>query len=305
MNSYATAPVMVWELAGRPHRSTLGVVDTPGVCAMCARHCETTAPSKKWLEGKSFVDPGHLRARSDRVCEACAWTCTGKGMDQIRMWSIVARTDMVLPASNPKAVFAGEHLHFTSRADMRTVVDTLANPPDGQWVVSIAESGQKHTTPYSVINHGTGRWRVRMDALDVDATPDEFAHVFAHTVALRVAGHSADSIKTLTPNPASIKTPHDLDVWFHHAQALTEWRYSPLLHLTTFLPNKEHADEYRTRFPTPDEPVVEAVTGPAEGDPVPGRDVEQRGRGRDRSELLVGPGQDSGGDSGGQLDLFR
>jgi len=61
------------------------------------------------------------------------------------------------------------HLHFTSRADMRVVVDTLADPPEGEWVVSVAESGQKHSLPYAVVNRGRARWRVRMDALDVDA----------------------------------------------------------------------------------------------------------------------------------------
>src|SRR5690606_31233574 len=38
------------------------------------------------------------------VCEGCAWAVTGKGMDQVRMWTIVARTDRELPASNPAAL---------------------------------------------------------------------------------------------------------------------------------------------------------------------------------------------------------
>src|SRR5690606_22755910 len=91
--SYPNAALRQWELPGRPRREALGVTATPGVCAMCARHVEESAPAKKWLEGKSFTDPAHLRARSDRVCEGCAWAVTGKGMDQVRMWTIVARTD--------------------------------------------------------------------------------------------------------------------------------------------------------------------------------------------------------------------
>lgn len=302
--TYASAPVMVWELAGQPHRPTLGVTDTSGVCAMCARHQERTAPAKKWLEGKSFTDPAHLRAKSDRVCEACAWCCTGKGMDQIRMWSIVARTDMVLPASNTKAAFAKDHLHFTTRADMRAVVSTLAHPPEGQWVVSIAESGQKHTTPYSSINHGVGRWRIRMDALDIDATPQDFAHVFSHVVALRLAGHSADAIEHLTPSFAAMKSPEAVTTWFHHAAAVTPWRSSPLLHLAVFLPKEDHLDEYTNDFPAAG-PDVRAHRPGAEGSPVLGRDDEQRGRGHDRDVPLVGPGEDGAGDGGFQLDLFR
>lgn len=290
MSTYATAPVMVWELAGRPHRATLGVTDTPGTCAMCARHVEQSAPAKKWLEGKSFTDPSHLRTKSDRVCEACAWACTGKGMDQVRMFTILAREDKTLPPSNPKAQFATDHLHFTSRADMRAVVDTLAHPPAGPWMVSVAESGQKHTLPYAVINHGRGRWRVRMDALEVDATPEDFAHVFSHVIALRQAGHSADAIEHLNPHFAALKTVDDITTWEHHAAHLAPWRSSPLLHLAVFLPNKEHMDEYTDRFPAegPDLP----------GDTVPVGAAGLSERRHHRQSPLVGPGEDSAGDSG-------
>src|SRR5690606_6510573 len=195
--SYPNAAVMVWELAGRPHRATLGVTATAGVCAMCARHVEESAPARKWLEGKSFTDPAHLRARSDRVCEGCAWAVTGRGMDQVRMWTTVARAGREWRPWEPQAARPGRHRHSTSRADMRAAGDTLADPPDSEWVVSVAESGQKHSLPYAQVNRGRGRWRVRMDALDIDATPDEFAHVFAHVCALRRAGFSADDIEHL------------------------------------------------------------------------------------------------------------
>lgn len=250
MADYPTAPVMVWELAGRPHRPTLGVTETAGVCAMCARTVSASAPARKWLEGKSFTDPAHLRARSDRVCEACAWACTGKGMDQIRMWTLVARTDRVLPPSNPKAVFAADHLHFTSRADMRAVAATLASPPDGPWVVAVAESGQKHVLPYSPLNQGSSRWRIRMDALDVDATPGEFRTVLAHTAALRSAGFTAPEIEHLAPAYSRL-TAETLSLWRHHAAALAPWRSSPLLHLTTYMISKEHIDEFTRFYPCP------------------------------------------------------
>lgn len=286
--TYPNAAVMVWELAGRPHRATLGVTATAGVCAMCARHVEESAPARKWLEGKSFTDPAHLRARSDRVCEGCAWAVTGRGMDQVRMWTIVARTDRELPPSNPKAAFDAPHLHFTSRADMRAVVDTLAHPPDSEWVVSIAESGQKHSLPYAQVNRGRARWRVRMDALDIDATPDEFAHVFAHACALRAAGHTAAEIEHLEPSFARLKTLDAITVWDHHATHLARWRSSPLMHLAVFLPNKEHLNEYRERFP---------AGGPdLAGRPLPERDAGLGGRGGDRPQRLVGSGQDGAGD---------
>lgn len=249
--TYPTASVMVWDLAGRPGRPSLGITDTPGVCAMCARTVPRTAPARKWLEGKSFTDPAHLRTRSDRVCEACAWCVTGKGMDQIRMWTIVARTDETLPPSNPKAAFAAPHVHFTSRADMRAVIRTLAGPPAGQWVVAVAESGQKHVLPYTPINEGPDRWAVRMDALDITATPGEFRHVLAHTAALRQAGHATDDIRALRPALHRLKTADDLALWRHHADHLAQWRSSPLLHLATYMISKEILGDLTSTYPAP------------------------------------------------------
>lgn len=303
MTHYPTAPVMVWDLAGRPHRPTLGVTEMPGVCAMCGQSVLRTAPAKKWLEGKSFTDPAHLRARSGRVCEACAWTVTGKGMDQIRMWTILARTDRALPPSNPKAAFATRHVHFTTRADMRAVVDTLADPPTGQWVVAVAESGQKHVLPYTRINHGPGRWRIRMDALDIDATPAEFRTVFAHTCALRAAGHTTEEIKHLTPAYSRLTTIEDLTLWQQHATALTPWRSAPLLHLATFLINKEHLDAHTHTYPT-GTPDAGAAGLDRPGGPVPRRDDVERGRRHDRPHSLVGPGPHRAGDRGRDGDTL-
>lgn len=243
-----TAPLMVWELAGRPRREGLAVTDTPGVCTMCGLDHDRTAPAKKWLEGKSFTDPSHLRSRSGRVCEACAWAVTGKGMDQIRMWTILARADIELPASNSKARFAGPHLHFTSRADMRAIVGTLAEPPEGAWMVCVAESGQKHVLPYAQVNHGTGRWQVRMDAATIHATPGEFRTVLAHTLHLRAAGHTADEIVPLQPSLSRLKTAADLDRWRTHAGPLAPYRVSGLLRLCNFVINREHMEHYRDRY---------------------------------------------------------
>src|SRR5690606_40925114 len=93
------------------------------------------------------------------------------------------------------------------------------DPPEGEWVVSVAESGQKHSLPYAVVNRGRARWRVRMDALDVDATPEDFRHVFAHVCALRARGFSAEDIEHLRMLIGRITTGHDLAVWQHHAEA--------------------------------------------------------------------------------------
>lgn len=289
---FVTAPVMVWHLAGRPRRASLTAEPVPGVCAMCGQHAEDTVHVKRTIAGKSFTDQYLLRRPdSVRTCYACAWVCTGKGMDQVRMWTVLARTDRDLPPSNPKAQYATSHLHCTSRADMRAVVDTLADPPAGQWVVAVAESGQKHTLPYAAVNRGPGRWRVRMDAADITATPAEFRDVFSRACALRKAGHAAAEIENLEPSYARLATPGALGEWTAHATPIAPWKKSPLLHLAVFLITKEHLDEYTDRYPA----------GPTRGfgRGIPGHDAGLGRRGHDRPDRLVGPGPHGPGNRDG------
>ena len=280
--NYPSGPVMVWELAGRPRRESLRSEQVPAVCAMCGQYADETVHTRHTIGGKSFTDQ-YLLARpdSDRTCYGCAWCCTGKGMDQIRMWTIVARTDRVLPPSNPKAIFASPHVHFTSRADMRMVVETLADPPDGPWLVAVAESGQKHTVPYARVNHGAGRWTVRMDAADITATPAQFRCVFGHAVRLRAAGFTAAEIEELAPSVHRL-TPEVLPVWRHHAAELEPYRGSGLLHLAVFMINKEHLDEYVTRYGAP-------TPGPGDADRM-GEPVHQCPAGHPRGGAGSGPG---------------
>src|SRR5690606_19561060 len=137
----------------------------------------------------------------------------------------------------------------------------------GEWVVSVAESGQKHSLPYVVVNRGRARLRVRMDALDVDATPEDFRHMFAHVSALRARRLSSADMERLRMPMIRATTGDDLAVWQHHAEALAPWRSCSLMHLAVFLPNKEHLDEYLNRYPAPG-PQLSAAA-PATGGAVP------------------------------------
>ncbi|WP_239382606.1 MULTISPECIES: hypothetical protein [unclassified Frankia] len=141
-------------------------------------------------------------------------------------------------------------MHYTSRADMRHVVATLADPPAGPWLASVAESGQKHHVPYARINHGGGRWTVRMDQVDIVSTPDRFRNAFARVVALRQAGFTSAEIENGAPSVVHLSAPGGIDLWRARGERLAALRRSPLLHLACFLPNKEHMDEYASTYPT-------------------------------------------------------
>lgn len=248
-----SGPRMLWRLCGSPPvtgSTAAHLADHAAVCAMCGETRPRTAPTAKAIGG-NFTDQYLIsRPDSDRVCDGCLWVCAGKPPATVRMWTAVCREDAPAPPSHPKsAAFGnGEHVHFTARNDMRWVVATLADPPDGPWLVTVAESGQKHHAPYARVNSGTGAWTVRMDAADVTAEPAEFARLFAAVVALRRAGFRTAEIETGQPAVGAL-TAERLAAWRRLSPAVAAHRGSPLLHLTAFLPNKEHLDFYATAYP--------------------------------------------------------
>ncbi|KZS63114.1 hypothetical protein [Mycobacterium ostraviense] len=225
---------LVYRLAGSPSLADAqAALYTVGgaVCAVCGEHADTTAMMDR-IAGKNFTDQYWLAdPKSDRICTACGWVLTGRPPRTLRMWTIVAAPGRDLPPSNPKAWLQGTPgLMLTSRGATRPVVDILTSPPiNDPWVVSVAISGQKHVLPFAEVNHGAGRWQVRMETTTVTSDPAEFAAVLSHARALRAAGHPADAVLALSPRP--VKTRDELDTWISHADPLAPYRGSPLLEL--------------------------------------------------------------------------
>ena len=224
----------VYDLAGRPAlvaSVAAMLTDTPGaVCAVCAEPADRTAAVDKAL-GANFTDRTMFRdSRSSRVCQACVWCCSGKPPATLRMWTIVAAPGVDLGPSQPKAWLQNTPgLLLTNRADPAPVARILADPPAGPWLVTIAVSGQKHVLPYGHVNHGSGRWAVRMENTTITADPGQWRHVHHHARALRQLGVPADCVAAGTPG--GIRTADQLTAWRTHAGQLTQWVGSPLLHL--------------------------------------------------------------------------
>lgn len=244
---FASATAMAWELAGRPRRDSLAVSLLPGRCAVCGVTAEETVPARATVGCGTFTDQDRLADRSaDATCYPCAWALAGRPPASLRNWTVACAPGAGLGKLNPKsaAVVASPRpgLLLTARDDMRAVARLLASPPDGPWCVAVAESGQKHSLPWTPVNHGARGWRVRMDALDVHGTPADFAAVLGHVAALRKAGFPASAIEAV--DPGGRLTAQNLPAWREHAGPLSPWQRSPLLHLAAFIPNKEHLDEY-------------------------------------------------------------
>jgi hypothetical protein len=228
-----SAAVLVWELAGRPApiASIAKLLSGPGLCVMCGRHDPSTAPASRAL-GSNFTDHDlYTRGDADRVCPACLWCCSGKPPASMRMWTVVAAPGLVLPQSHEKAFVTGAGLCLTNRADPGPVIGMLSRPPPGEWVVSVATSGQKHVVPYARVNRGRGVWTVRLENTNVTSDPDEWSTVLTHAASLRAAGHHPDAVLTGDPSMAAIRTAGDLAWWRSHAGPLARYRHAPLLTL--------------------------------------------------------------------------
>lgn len=236
-----TACRLVHEAAGRPQITAASVAklvtSTPGVCCVCGHTASRTAIADKAL-GANFSDRGHLARPTRTICEACLWCCSGKPPASLRMWSIIASLQREVPPSNPKAWLQGTpHLMLFNRSDPGPLAAFLADPPDGDWVVSIAYSGQKHVLPYTPTNCGSGQWTIRCEDHYVTATPTQWANVHGIALALRRLGVPADDVMTGTPK--FVKTRDQLAAWRDLNDQLTGWHNSPLLDLALWTITKE------------------------------------------------------------------
>lgn len=232
------AQTLLWDAAGRPTvdgaKGKL-LKPEPGVCAITGECSEVTADAKRAL-GENFTDHSLWRAHTGRVGQAALWCCSGKGKLSPRTWTWVCTPGHDLPPSSDKAPYTAPGLCLTNRANTRPVIDTLMAPPAGEWVVAVAVSGQKHVLPYATTNRGSGVWTIRMEDTTITSTPDQWAHVLGHVLALRRLGIPADNIKDGTP--AYIKTREQLTEWQKHATALAPHCGAPITDLALWCATK-------------------------------------------------------------------
>lgn len=243
--AWAHACHMIWDLAGQP--TTTDPTRDPGLCAMCGH----TRPLAMTL-GPNFTDYRTLtHTNQTHLCDACSWVFSGKPPNTLRMWSLVARTDQPAPPvvfDKPPYVSA-KFLQLTNRKDMRWLAATLANPPATPWLVAVAETGQKHTAPFTPINPPRSeQWTVRSDGATITATPTQWVTVLSHTAALRAAGHSAPSIEAGQPTFAALKKSGPT-LWRTHATPLAPYLGAPLLHLANQVITKETNEHYTHTYP--------------------------------------------------------
>lgn len=225
------AQTLIWQTAGKP--PIIGAKGKllkphPAHCCITGEHTPITADAKRAL-GENFTDLSLWANQSGRVGQAALWCCSGKGKESPRMWTWICAPGRQLPDSAEKAPIHTKGICQTNRGNTRPVIDTLMHPPQGEWVLCIATSGQKHVLPYAKTNHGTDQWTIRMEDTTITATPAQWAAVFHTTLALRRLRIPADSIKKGTPD--YVKTPQQLQRWRELTDTLNPYRTAPITDL--------------------------------------------------------------------------
>lgn len=244
------AQTLIWETAGRKEVTGAKgklLKPQPAVCCITGEYAEITADAKKAL-GENFTDHSLWRSPSGRVGQAALWCCSGKGKESPRTWTWVCAPGENLPTSHEKAAHRAPGLCLTNRANTRPVIDILTRPPSGEWVVSVAVSGQKHVLPYATTNHGDGEWTVRFEELNVTATPETWGHVFGTVLALRRMGVSADSI--VDGQPGRFKTRDELNAWRGLAAKLAPHQHAPITQLALWCITKPIMEDTNA-YPNP------------------------------------------------------
>lgn len=241
------AQVLIWEALGCPDvDGSKGKMleHHPAVCSITGQYAEMTAPTKKAL-GDNFVDQALWNAHTGRVSKPALWCCSGVGKNSPRLWSWIVAPGEQLPESTEKAPFRAPGLCATNRGNTAPIIDTLCAPPHGEWVLTVATSGQKHVLPYSKTNTGTGAWSIRMEDVTITSTPEEFRHVFQLALSLRRLGIPADAIQD--GKPAYIKTAEQLQQWKELSTAIEPFRQAPLTTLALWCitkPIMENTHDY-------------------------------------------------------------
>lgn len=148
-----SAPVLLHAVAGRPQVDGCVELDAAARCWLCAAPADRGALARKW-QGASFTDQNRCRCPSSLyVCEACVW---------VAAWNPPPGAPAPEPGKKGLNMRLFSHLYdagayrFANKADKAEIRVWLRAPRRGPWFAAIADSGQKHTLPWTPVNPGPG-----------------------------------------------------------------------------------------------------------------------------------------------------
>jgi hypothetical protein len=248
----------MWEDAGCPDiAKPKHPAPSCSFCAMCGNMMifEMQAVRAKDAFGPGFTDFDKLpKPNSPWVCVPCVWAMGGQPPNTFRMWTVAYHQDNPAPPGNEKAVYPhGPNTQCTSKADMSYPLTLLLQHQKTAWGLAIAESGQIHTLPFTVLNRGDTwgllfnhdhPWQVRYEREDIISTPREFGTVLYHVASLLLAGFIREDVMLLNPHPSKL-VKYGISLWREHAEPLEKYKKSPLLQMAMAFMKKETLDDVR------------------------------------------------------------
>ena len=196
---------IVWEAAGEPEVASASA--GAGRCYICCGEVTCGVPVQDWL-GSSFVDQNRARCpTASHVCEACAFVMSrispvpgrppGKCSVCEGTLSVVKTPDKGKgrgskagdPCPKCKGTglnpFGGNWRSYShcwedghcyvnaSKGEKPTIRAFLEREHTGLWFAAIADSGQKHVLPFTMINPPGRRGIVLMDEVRVSIPEDQ------------------------------------------------------------------------------------------------------------------------------------
>jgi len=147
-----SASQILHEHAGSPSFDGASSLPDGSRCWLCGAPAARGLESSRW-QGANFTDQNKGRGLgSEHICEACAWACSwtpppgyppqepGKKGVNLRLFSHFWNE--------------GSYLYL-KKDEKQRMLRWLVAEHEGRWFAAIADSGQKHTLPWTPVNYCT------------------------------------------------------------------------------------------------------------------------------------------------------
>lgn len=226
-----TAARIIWEICGSPVVDTCIDVDET-LCWLCSGRTSRAMPRSDW-QGALFTGQNRVRApESNWICEPCVHVCSriapvpGRPPGACDVCEGTTRVVKVPKKGKGSKSRVGEpcpkcegtgtkpfggnfrnyshlwhdgHYANASKGEKPAILAFLRSPKTGPWFAAIADSGQKHTLPWTPVNPaGARRGRVLFEEreLVIPAPEDDVWSIVDDMASLLTVGATKASIET-------------------------------------------------------------------------------------------------------------
>lgn len=229
---------------------------TTGACWLCGKAINQGIPARLVIKD-TFMDHDKARcATATHFCVACAWSFSER--------VIMAGRDKPQRLRNYSHIVRGDEWHCLSKGQKSEMRRLLLDPPAGEWLAVIAESGQKHIIFRAPVAFGRERCAIQFEETRLTYVPADLRALIDATTALLTGGLSKSEIAS--GDYASYRLMRlGLDSFLPHETTIRPRRGSALFRLALFLAQGD-PDERQSagrpssrRHPGPDTPPVDGL----------------------------------------------